>query len=100
MADRDASTGAPTVVVLPDTQVMVPPVARAKADSGCELPPVLPPVHPLTVMLPDSLPVSVVQTIFPVPAPAVPAIPKVRPATGKTMAASVSKIRRIGSSRC
>jgi hypothetical protein len=85
------------VVVAPETQVTVPPVAKLVADSGSELPPVLPPVHPLIVSVPDAFPVNVVHVIFPVAAPAVPAIPNVRPATGMSMAARVSNIRRIGS---
>ena len=53
--------GAATVVLPPETQSMVPPVARVAALSGSELPPVLPPVQPETVMVDD--PVMVVQTM-------------------------------------
>lgn len=51
------------VVLPPDTQVMVPPVARSTAVSGWDEPPVLPPEHPLTVILPETFPVIVVHRI-------------------------------------
>ena len=88
------------MVVEPEVQVTVPPVARLAADIGIELPPVLPPVQPLTTIVLDAFPVMVVQVIFPVAAPAVPEIPKVRPAIGMSMAAAVTKMRRIVSLRC
>jgi hypothetical protein len=47
------------------------------------------------VMVVAAFPVKVVQVIFPVAAPAVPAIPSVRPATGMSMAAAVSNTRRM-----
>lgn len=89
------SAGTPLVVVEPETQVTVPPVARLTADNGCELPPVFPPVHPEMTRVLEAFPVKVVQVIFPVAAPAVPDIPKVRPAAGMSMAATVNKIRRM-----
>jgi hypothetical protein len=49
--------------VLPLTQVMVPPAAKAVAEMGLELPPVLPPVHPLTTMVLLAFPVMVVHAI-------------------------------------
>ncbi len=72
VAETGLSVGAPIVVELPESQVMVPPVARARADSGCDPPAVLPPVHPLTVMVPLMLPESEMHSIFPVAALAVP----------------------------
>jgi hypothetical protein len=60
---------------------------------------VLPPVHPLIVMVPDTVPVTVVQVIFPEPADATP-VPNasVSPATGMSMAAKVMNIRRTKTS--
>jgi hypothetical protein len=89
--------GGPVVVVEPDTQFVVPPVSRLSVGFGVDAPPVLPPVHPLMTMSPDTVPVTVVQEIFPVPAPAVPDSASVRPPTGMSMAANVSKIRLMTS---
>jgi hypothetical protein len=83
------------VVVLPLTQSMVPPVASVAALTGLELPPVLPPLHPLTVMVEVADPVIVVQTIF-VAAPAwVPKAITDAPETGMAKAAAKSNARRI-----
>ena len=90
------SVGTPLVVVDPETQVTVPPVARLKGLSGIELPPVFPPEHPLITRVVEAVPVKVVQVI-PEAAPAVLAIPKVRPAAGMSMTAMANKIRRITS---
>ena len=56
----------------------------------------LPPVHPLIVMVPVTVPVTVVQVIFPVAADATP-VPSasVSPAIGMSMAAEIMNIRRI-----
>ena len=55
--------GAAKVVELPDTQLMTPPFSSVVPLNGSELPPVLPPVHPL--MVNDvSVPEMFVQTIF------------------------------------
>jgi hypothetical protein len=93
----DVSVGAATVVVEPDAQVVVPPVASERGLNGNELPPVFPPVHPLTTIVVDTVPVSVVQLILPPAAPAVPDSPNVSPATGISMAAQVIITRRIAS---
>jgi hypothetical protein len=97
-ADTLVSAGALLWVLEPEIQLMVPPFANCAAGSADELPPVLPPVHPLITIVLDEFPTIVVHVIFPVAAPAVPEIPNVRPTTGMSMAATVSKIRRINSS--
>ncbi len=51
------------VVLPPESQVAVPPVAKATADSGCEPPPVLPPVHPDTVTVDEAFPEKFVQVM-------------------------------------
>jgi hypothetical protein len=89
------SAGAEIVVVLPETHVTVPPVARAVATNGSELPPVLPPEQPLTTMVLEMFPVIVVQDIFPPAAPAVPANPSVRAEIGTVSTANVSKSFRM-----
>ena len=85
------SAGTPLVVVEPETQVTVPPVANARSVHRLRAPPGAPPVHPEMTRVLEALPVNVVQVIFPVAAPAVPDIPKVRPAAGMSMAATVKK---------
>ena len=82
------------MVVLPDTHVTVPPAARAVAAKGSELPPVLPPVQPLTTMVVLTFPVIVVHVIFPA-APAVPANPNVSAEIGTVSTAKVSKSFRM-----
>ena len=56
-------------MVLPLIQVTVPPVAKAADDMGTELPPVFPPVHPLRVIVPETVPLKPVQ-VMPPPAQA------------------------------
>lgn len=81
------------VVVPPESQVNVPPVARSVAVTGFEPPPVFGPVHPLRVTLPEAFPEMVLHTMDPA-APAVPAaIPSVSPVIGTSNAATVSKTR-------
>jgi hypothetical protein len=60
LADVAAIVGAPIVVLPPDDHGMVPPVASARAPNGVEVPPVLPPVQPLTVRLPATFPFTLV----------------------------------------
>jgi hypothetical protein len=62
LADVAVSAGAEIVVLPPESQVMVPPVARVAALNGCELPPVSPPLHPETVIMVD--PVMVLQVML------------------------------------
>jgi len=60
----DTSVAALIVVVLPLTQVTVPPDDKLDVGMGFELPPVFPPLHPLIVMVPVMVPFTLVQTIF------------------------------------
>ena len=55
------------VVVFPLTQVTVPPSANDVVGSGWEAPPVLAPCakHPLTVTVPDTVPVMLVHVALP-----------------------------------
>jgi hypothetical protein len=93
------STGALMVVVLPLTQVIVPPVASVELFSGCELPPVLPPLHPLTTVVPDTVPVRVVHVILEnlawAAAPAGPAASTDAPVSGTVNAAATSNALRM-----
>jgi hypothetical protein len=60
--------GAPIVVVLSLTQVMVPPLANEVAANGLVDVPVLAlpeSLHPLTIMLPETFPVMVEHVTFP-----------------------------------
>jgi hypothetical protein len=88
------SFGAPTVVVLPLIQLMVPPVARTLELNGWELPPVLPPVHTLSVVVPVSVPVTVLQVIL-TAAQAGLLNPTAKPEIGMESAAAASRTRRI-----
>ena len=56
---------APTVVLAPETQLMVPPLGSMVKKKGrrSELPPVLPPVHPLMVMALVAYPDKVLQVM-------------------------------------
>ena len=72
MADSLVSFGLPMVVVLPLTQSIVPPVARAVDLMGFDFPPVLPPVQPLIVTVVDAFPLMFVQEIVTAAAPAAP----------------------------
>ena len=62
-ADVAAVVGTPMVVLPPDSQGMVPPVARSRATNDDEPPPVLPPVQSLTVRLPEIFPEAAVHVI-------------------------------------
>ena len=94
MAEVAASVGALVVVVLPLTQLIVPPEARAAAGMATELPPVTPPVHPLTVMVVDAVPVIVVQVID-AAAHAGEASPTVATDAGTASAATAAAVNRI-----
>jgi hypothetical protein len=65
LSDVEVKFGFPTVVVLPLTQLIVPPLARTALLIGWELPPVWPPVQPLMVTVLVAFPVIVVQEILP-----------------------------------
>jgi hypothetical protein len=82
--------------VLPLTQSMVPPLANVDAGSGFEDPPVLPPVHPLIVMVPVAVPLIDVHLIV-TAAPATPPFTATtdNAETGIASAAAISKTRRI-----
>ena len=56
-------SASPIVVLEPEIQSIVPPVASVVAVIEVELPPVSPPVHPLTVMVLAALPVMLVHVI-------------------------------------
>ncbi len=51
------------MVLPPESQSMVPPVAKVVELTGCDPPPVSPPVHPLTVEVPEAVPEMVLQEI-------------------------------------
>ncbi len=65
-ADVADSVGVPIVVLPPDSQLIVPPPVKVVAGIDTELPPVLPPIHPLTVMVLVVFPDSAVHVILPV----------------------------------
>jgi hypothetical protein len=93
---EDLSVGALNVVVLLFTQVIVPPLASDEVATGWELPPVLPPVQPLKVMVPLTVPVMVVHVVFTVCAPATPPNASVAAAeNGIVKAATMSSTRLI-----
>ena len=94
--------GALMVVVAPLVHVIVPPVASVVATRATELPPVFPPEHPPTTMVPLSVPVIVEHANFTFTgfggfvADAVPAKPTIAaPDTGMVSAAININVRRI-----
>jgi hypothetical protein len=94
--------GAPIVVVLSLTQVMVPPLANEVAANGLVDVPVLAvpeSLHPLTVMLPETFPVMVEHVTFPFGPPLAKAWPPLSAtkAADAGMAAAATNIntRRI-----
>lgn len=94
-ADVDLRTGAATVVVLPLVHVIVPPVARTVELNGRELPPVTPPVQLLRVVVPVSVPVTVVHVILTAAQAGLMLNPTAKPEIGMESAAAASRTRRI-----